>query len=170
VELEELSSRLARLEAERDILDLLNRYAHVVDYGQRAEWVDLFVPDGRFEVRYINRPELNRSLAGREAFQEYIAGDARVESRHRQHAVVNPQVVLDGERATMTSFLICVEAPLDVGPRFVSLGRYVDELTRCPDGRWRFAERICLIEGRYDYNDGEAVRDRELALKASRPK
>ncbi|MCU1457885.1 MAG: hypothetical protein JWL73_1977, partial [Actinomycetia bacterium] len=38
----DLEARVARLEAERDILDLLSRYGHAIDYGLEHEWVDCF--------------------------------------------------------------------------------------------------------------------------------
>jgi hypothetical protein len=51
VELADLERRLERLESEREIMALLHRYSHVADYGDRVEMAELYLPDGRFEVR-----------------------------------------------------------------------------------------------------------------------
>ena len=58
-----LEDRLARLEAEAAILRTLHRYGHAIDAGDEAAWVDLFTPDGEFQVR---GPGVEYTISGRD--------------------------------------------------------------------------------------------------------
>ena len=49
---DELEARLdTALEAEREIVRTLHRYAHSIDYGDEAAWLDRFTEDGVFDIR-----------------------------------------------------------------------------------------------------------------------
>ena len=49
--LDELTRRLAALEAERGVLATLYKYGHALDYGAEADWVDCFAAAAHYEVR-----------------------------------------------------------------------------------------------------------------------
>ncbi len=47
---DDLLARVEALEAERDILDTMYRYAHTIDVGDSDGWADCFTEDGVFNV------------------------------------------------------------------------------------------------------------------------
>ena len=54
-------------------------------------------------------------------------------------------IEVDGDTATCSSYLAVVMEH-DDEPILRVFGRYRDRLVRCPDGRWRFRERIAEVE------------------------
>jgi hypothetical protein len=144
----DLAGRLARLEDERAVLATLHAYGPALDYGREAEFVDCFLPDGRFEVR---EPTANggaaRTYSGAAELAAFAARHTRAPERFHKHVVVDAVISVDGDRAGVVSYFLRLD---DVdGERVVyAFGRYVDELARCADARWRFRHRIAEIESR----------------------
>jgi hypothetical protein len=147
--LDELSRRLAALEAERGVLATLYQYGHALDYGAEADWVDCFAAAAHYEVRDrgAGTTDSVRSYDGREELAAFAAGHTRAPERFHKHLVADPLIAVDGDRATASSYFLRLD---EVGGERVvyAFGRYRDELVRCPDGRWRFAVRIAEIESR----------------------
>jgi hypothetical protein len=142
----------------------MHRYSQLVDYGDQRGWVDLFTPDGHFEVRYLPRPELSLSLTGRDALERFIESHGRHDGAFRKHIVMDPEIVVDGDLATSSTYLVVIDA--GPSPLARAVGRYLDTVVRCEDGRWRFAERVCEVEGLDDID--HAARDHELAVLAEK--
>jgi hypothetical protein len=151
-----LLTRLAALEEERAILDALYRYGHAIDYGLEKEWVDCFAPEGAFEMRHrlaadgVSTPSgrwdaTDRRLMGREELLRFVAGHTRAPDRYHKHVVIEPRITIDDGRATVQSYFLFVEE-LEGRCQIGAFGRYLDELTKCEDGRWRFVQRIAEIE------------------------
>jgi hypothetical protein len=87
----------------------------------------------------------DRRLVGREAIAEAFRGHTHAPDVFHKHLLFQPQIRLDGDRASVHSgFARLDEGP--AGPVIRSFGRYLDELVRCDDGRWRFAQREASIE------------------------
>ncbi len=63
-----------------------------------------------------------------------------------KHYLITPDIKLDGDRATVESYHLETSASKD-GPLVTSMGRYLDVLVRCPDGRWRIKDRHLCREG-----------------------
>lgn len=140
---------------ERAIVRLLHDYGHHIDYGRDVEWLGLFVPDARYVLRYraglvpqsIGAPDQvgddlvyrGPELAG------FIAAHGHAPDRWHKHVVTNWLIDLDGSRASVASYFLRVDAT-DGGARIVAGGRYLDNVVRSADGRWRFAERVAEIE------------------------
>ena len=143
--LEDLAARLALLEDERAILRTLNAYGHAIDYGDEASWVDCFTEDGSFDVRARLPHQPNRLIQGRDELRAFIAGHTRAPELWHKHLLVEPFVEIDGDSATCASYLAVVMEHEDE-PVLRVFGRYRDRLVRCPDGRWRFLERIAEVE------------------------
>jgi len=147
--LDELTHRLAALEAERGVLAALYQYGHALDYGAEADWVDCFASAAHYEVRERGAGTMDsvRSYDGRDELAAFAAGHTRAPERFHKHLVADPLIAVDGDRAMVTSYFLRLD---DVGGERVvyAFGRYHDELVRCADGRWRFAVRIAEVESR----------------------
>lgn len=148
-DLDELTRRLAALEAERGVLATLYRYGHALDYGAEADWVDCFAAAAHYEVRERGAATTDgvRSYDGRDELAAFAAGHTRAPERFHKHLVADPLIAVDGDHATAVSYFLRLD---DVGGERVvyAFGRYRDELVRCADDRWRFAVRIAEVESR----------------------
>ena len=150
MDIDDVIARLARLEDERAVLDNLHRYGHSIDYGLDEDWVDCFLPDGRFEVRRRLEPDNHTVCEGADALRRFVANHTRPPAGYHKHLVVDSRIVVARDRATSVSYFIRVDADMESGGRsFVNaMGRYHDTLARCDDGRWRFIERLAEVEDR----------------------
>ena len=61
------------------------------------------------------------------------------------HIVVNPEISIDGDRATARSTWIYLVRGDDGEPTLCKVGHYEDELVR-EDGEWRFARRFAPMD------------------------
>lgn len=155
-----LTARLELIEAERDILATLHRYGHSIDYGEEAAWVDCFTEDGVFDVRFVSAAQAQprdwgfgtphpqgARFSGRDELRRYVARHSRAPAAWHKHFMVQPQITLapQGGEARVRSYFARLDA-VD-GQRVIhAFGRYQDEMVHCPDGAWRFRQRICEIE------------------------
>lgn len=154
-ELAELRARVEHLEAERAIQRTLYRYGHAIDYGDEPTWVGLFLPDATYELRYRLDGGENggegarvRLFQGHDEIAGFVAGHTRAPSFFHKHVLVEPMITVDGDRATAVSYFERLDE-IDGDRRIKAFGRYLDDLERCPDGRWRFRRRLAEIES-YD--------------------
>ena len=141
----DIEARLALLEAEQAVLKNLYRYGHAIDYGDEEGWVDCFTEDGVFDVRARLSHQPNRVISGREELRAFIARHTRAPELWHKHLLIEPLIEIDGDTATVRSYLAVVMEH-DDEPIVRVFGRYRDMLVRCPDGRWRFRERIAEVE------------------------
>lgn len=113
------------------IRNTIARFCQHLDSRRFVEWTETFTEDGRFN-----------QLQGRAAILAMIqVGElATKPDLHRQHAVTNSVIDVDGDTATATSDLAMYDRYGD-GPITVQTGRYYDRLARQPDGAWLFTER-----------------------------
>jgi SnoaL-like domain len=144
--LDEVIERLEALEAERGVLATLYQYGHALDYGAEADWVDCFAAGAHYEVRDGTAGRV-RSYDGQDELAAFATRHTRAPERFHKHVVVDPVIAVDGDRATAVSYFMRLDH-VD-GERIVyAFGRYLDELVRGEDGRWRFARRIAEVESR----------------------
>ena len=142
----DLRAQVALLMAERAVLDTLYRYGHSIDYGLEEDWLDCFEPDGAFDVRYRVGAKPSRRYEGRHDLAGFIAGHSRAPDRWHKHLLLEPLVTVDGGRATARSYFARLDADHDGTPFVRAFGRYLDQLARGSDGRWRFVERVAEVE------------------------
>ncbi len=134
-----LQRRVDHLEAELGIRELLHRYGAGLDLGDEEGWADCFTADGIWEIDGPGARQVLR-LQGRDELRAWAATHTRAPAARHKHIVVDPLIAIDGDGATSTSYFMRVDG-FDDGPTVQSLGRYVDDLVRGADGRWRFARR-----------------------------
>jgi hypothetical protein len=145
--------RLLALEDERDIVRLLHAYGHTIDYGREAEFLDCWTEDALLDYGYGAARERGETdaadlhFAGREQIAGFFRRHTHAPEKFHKHLMVEPTVLLDGDRATVDSYFARLDAGA-CGPRVSAYGRYRDVVVRCPDGRWRFAHRRGEIESR----------------------
>jgi hypothetical protein len=123
--------RLRHLEDEHEILALLHRYCHDLDFGLLDDLRDLWLDDGA--LHWPGQPP----HVGHEAI---LAAAGRLPAGQQLHLGIDPLIVIDGDAARVTSYFVRI-AEVDGRPTTASFGRYRDELRRDVDGRWRFARR-----------------------------
>jgi ketosteroid isomerase-like protein len=142
---EELLARLAELEAERDILKNLYRYAHTIDVGDEVGWADCFTEDGAFETTPRFEGYEPYRIVGRERLQEFISHHTRPPGMWHKHMLVEPLIEVNGVQATSRAYFFLL-IDHEGRPMVRVFGRYVDQLRREADGRWRFVERHAYLE------------------------
>jgi SnoaL-like domain/Enoyl-CoA hydratase/isomerase len=123
--------RLRQLEDQHEILELLHRYCHDLDFGLLDDLSELWLDDG--ELHWPGQPP----HVGHEAI---LAAAGRLPAGQQLHLGIDPLIVIDGDDARVTSYFVRV-AEVDGRPATASFGRYRDELRRDVDGHWRFARR-----------------------------
>jgi len=144
----DLTTRLMALEDERGISRTLYLYGHALDYGREEDWVSCFTEDGVFDVR--NRGgEVFVRCEGSEQLLAFAKEHTRPPAAYHKHFVVEPMIELDGDTAHVDSYFARIDADDAGGHAYViAMGRYRDDLVRCPDGVWRIRLRLAEIQDR----------------------
>jgi hypothetical protein len=135
---------------ERGIRHTMDLYAHAMDYGEEAIWRDCFTDDALFLVSDAQKDfeEIYR-VHGSERLSAYIAAYPRPPAIFAKHICSQILIRVEGKLATAESFWLAINSsggPEGGLPSIMAFGRYKDRLAACPDGRWRFTERICETE------------------------
>jgi hypothetical protein len=143
--MDRMEQRLRALEDEREVVRIVFRAAHELDYGNDAAvFADLFTETGGFHAS-SKGPMAGPASSGHfghDALQQFFLHhqDRGTPGHFTKHLLTNPNVVVDGDRATVDSYLVVLHENED-GPWLFAMGRHRDVLLRCPDGRWRFQDR-----------------------------
>lgn len=119
-----------------EVVELLGAFCRATDSGDFAAWVDLFTPDGCFEM-------MGQVHTGGDQLRRFIEQDQPPEKRGL-HLSVNPWVTVDGSTGRARSDFLFV-AMTKTGPAIIATGTYVDEVARAADGRWQFSRREALL-------------------------
>jgi 3-phenylpropionate/cinnamic acid dioxygenase small subunit len=132
-----MAARLRRVEDELALLRLLTDYAAFLDGRDWDRYVALFTADGE----WTNPGGSYKSQAAIRAMLERDVGPAGAPNRTAYHIISNPQVDLDGDRATATSrFLFMMRGP-DNRPVPALAGMYRDSFVR-EDSKWKIRHRV----------------------------
>lgn len=137
-------------EDDRGIRHTMDLYAHAMDYGEEEIWRDCFTDDALFLVNDAQKgfEEIYR-VQGGDTLSAYIAAYPRPPAIFAKHICSQILIRVDGDEATAESFWLALNSaggPAGGQPNIMAFGRYRDRLVTCPDGRWRFSQRICETE------------------------
>ncbi len=137
---ESQEARIARLEAESEILRALFRYCQYMDSRSHKRWVALFASDGVLDVRYRSRNRsLNHRERGHKALEKWVIGYSSRRPAPQRHMLTSPVVEVRGNTATAASYFATLDE-YDEGPRVVASGLYKDRFAQ-ERGRWVIKER-----------------------------
>ena len=142
-----LEKRIARIEAEKEIVRTLYQYAHTLDYGPEAEFLDCFVEDGSWERTRARQEGEPVRFEGREGLLRFFRDPSRgrAPAVYFKHLVAEPRITFEDDEADVTSYFVRLQEHPE-GPYLYAFGRYRDRLRRDPDGRWRFVRRLAETE------------------------
>jgi ketosteroid isomerase-like protein len=134
---ETIEQRLRRLEDRAAIDELIARYGFTIDDRDLPAITDLFTEDAA-----VRSADGVMNAKGLEAVIEQFHGRfaALGPSNHFTHDRVITFDEADPDRAT--GQLISHAEMTRNGRACLAAIRYTDEFRRCPDGRWRFRERV----------------------------
>jgi len=139
-----MPSELSALDYE-EIRQLLARYNFAIDFGDARSWADCFSPDGVFYCTPEPGPLTGR-YEGREALVAYAEQHHDMRKERVRHWNWNPEIVGDGQTATMRCYLgIFSVTSADNRPALSVTGVYRDKLAKI-DGRWLFTERHIHVD------------------------
>lgn len=142
-----LERRVRRLEDERAVYRVLARYGEGLDYGLVDQVLNLFTENGSWILQRGGRRVL--TFTGRDQIRVFAQNHPHAPEHVMKHVFVDPQIAVGGDRAEVTSYFMRLDAREDKRATFIfEMGRYFDILVRCPDGNWRFEERI--VDGEDD--------------------
>ena len=139
------AAALRALLDERAIIQLMHRYAHAMDYGDEAAWVDVFTPDAVFDViESVGGQRIHRE-EGRGDLAAYVAAYPKPPA-FRKHIIVDPVVEIDGDEAHVESYWILLHREQADGmPVLAAFGKSSDRVVKA---RRRVADRGALRRGR----------------------
>jgi ketosteroid isomerase-like protein len=155
-------ARLQAIEDEIGIRDTIHQYCHSLDYGVEDEWMDCFTDTGAWDLRLRDSviqkameaqglPSGPTRIQGTVNLRKMFSGHTHSPERWHKHAVSNTRIKLNGDEAVATSYFIRVDASTKSSGAYIrAFGRYIDQMVRCPDGKWRIQERRCDLEAHID--------------------
>ncbi len=152
-DIDDLTAQIKLLLDEREILRTLYQYGHSIDYKLEQDYLDCYTADGVFDVRRREGPVQGHREEGQAQLATYIAAHGGAPERWHKHMLMEPVVTIDGDRASVRSYWMRIDAADDGTPYIMGFGRYLDTLTRESDGRWRFVERVAEVEGVHPTRD-----------------
>ena len=113
---------------------VLERYCMLLDSGAVDDLLGLFDDSCVFTM-------MGRTYDGKSEFATVWSGAQPVDRPTTLHALVNPDIQVDGTRATARSNYVLVKRGSDGDTHIAFAGRYIDELRRGSGGAWRFTRR-----------------------------
>jgi SnoaL-like domain len=149
-----IEERLQALEDERSILRTLFQYSNALDEDRDpARFIDCFTESAvwrsSIDGPYAGAAGATLRLEGhKEIAAWFLSRPRRGDSDYSNSKkyLCDSVIDIDGDEARCSSHHLDVKAQPE-GPVIWAIARYFDRLVRCPDGRWRLAERHLSREG-----------------------
>ena len=136
-----LERRIAELEDERALRDLLTSYSFGADVFRGPDWVALFTADGTYDLGAANvEGAYSGRFRGPDDLLALITGPGMPPAGRAQHFHGPMSFAIDGDHASAESYSITYQ--LDAADRCEVYCLGFNRWTfRREDGRWRIAER-----------------------------
>jgi ketosteroid isomerase-like protein len=146
---DEVLARLRRLEDAQAISQLFMEYRRTLDTRDFVAYSLLFAEDGE----WVGNLGVARGPAEIKKMLDDTAGKGlgmAIEPGADYHLVANPDIHVDGDRATATSTWVFITRDPDDRPQVALMGHYDDVLVRTGAG-WRFQRReaYCDVPAEY---------------------
>ncbi|TCJ32998.1 nuclear transport factor 2 family protein [Parafrankia sp. BMG5.11] len=134
---ETLATRIARLEDQVEIMQLVAQYGPAVDSGSADAAAELWTEDGTFDAV----PQLR--MRGRDDIVAMVnGGHQRLIQGGCGHVLTVPHIVVDGDEATGRSYALNIRWDTDADRFWVArVSANTWRWTRTPQG-WRISERV----------------------------
>jgi ketosteroid isomerase-like protein len=137
-----VEERLRRLEDIQEITTLFMAYRRTLDQREFTAYSELFAPDGEWVG---NLGSFKGPAAIKQMLEDSVGTAIGIDPGEDFHLVANPDIHIDGDRATATSTWVFVARDGDDRPQVSLLGHYTDVLARTPGG-WRFLRREAFCD------------------------
>jgi ketosteroid isomerase-like protein len=137
-----LAARLQRLEDIQEISSLFMAYRRTLDERDFTAYAELFAPDGEWAG---NLGAFKGPAAIKQMLEDSVGTAFGIEPGEDFHLVANPDIHVDGDRATATSTWVFVTRNGDDRPSVSLMGHYKDVLARTAEG-WRFLRREAFCD------------------------
>jgi ketosteroid isomerase-like protein len=137
-----VEERLQRLEDIHEITNLFMAYRRTLDERDFTAYSELFAPDGEWAG---NLGSFKGPAAIKQMLDESAGTAFGIDPGEDFHLVANPDVHVDGDRATATSTWVFVTRTAEDRPQVSLMGHYTDVLARTPEG-WRFVRREAFCD------------------------
>ena len=137
-----LEARLQRLEDIQEISRLFMSYRRTLDEREFTTYAELFAPDGEWTG---NLGSFKGPAAIKKMLDDSVGTAFGIDPGDDFHIVANPEIHVDGDRATASSMWVFITRTGDDHPQVSLLGHYTDVLARTPGG-WRFARREAFCD------------------------
>lgn len=158
------STRLQRYLDEKDIIDLMIRYADRIDANDPIGSAACFLPDGVgfYWGEFTGRAAIAERLAG--ILDQFLC---------TSHHLTNPIITIDGDAATARSYVYAFHRRRKDGLPYWVSARWIDRIVRTPDEGWLFARREVAtvgsvvaedVERRLDHPNHPGRLDRPLGV------
>ena len=129
-----------------EIRQLLARYNFAIDFGHIDDWVETFVPVGKFSCVGLSKDApLGGTHEGKDALRSYAESHFGVNQGRARHWNWNLVIEGNGDTATMQCYLNAYSAGQGESALFRVTGVYRDRLSRTESG-WKFVEREVTID------------------------
>ena len=144
-EIRELQASVRRLQDEQAIIDLMYACSHGLDGKEYENFMACYTDDGRFAWKPLPDGDFVLDVRGTEQLDGFYRDqEVRTPAGAEHHVLTNPRIVAnDGSSARVVSWYLIIR---NYGgrPGVRSTGRYLDEVVRGEDGRWRIRERLAI--------------------------
>jgi hypothetical protein len=147
----DLEGRLRRFEDERDITDVLTRYAFYADMGDHDGFVNLFTEDAVIELiggTPSGAHGDNPSWSGHAEIRDYIDDPTmhmKIEGRCMHLPAINLRIEIDGDEARCRSYSLVLLA--DPEPTHIYGAGFTDWLMVRHERSWLIKQRVRVAIG-----------------------